>query len=76
MFRAFERWTRKDTGGYATITNVNQVSGMHIHPCASAVASDCAHEKTIWPGHDTPAAPPIPTFLQSKPDIHLLLQAG
>lgn len=29
MFRAFERWTRKDTGGYATVTNVNQVSGMH-----------------------------------------------
>jgi hypothetical protein len=26
MFRAFERWTRRDTGGYATVTNVNSVS--------------------------------------------------
>lgn len=26
MFRAFERWTRRETGGYATVTNVNSVS--------------------------------------------------
>lgn len=25
MFRAFERWTRRETGGYATVTNVNSV---------------------------------------------------
>jgi len=28
MFRAFERWTRLDSGGYATINNVNAVSSV------------------------------------------------
>jgi hypothetical protein len=34
MFRAFERWTRLETGGYATLSNVNSVRGASTPACS------------------------------------------
>jgi hypothetical protein len=58
MFRAFERWTRRESGGYATVTNVNSVS---LQACAQDAAT---HSPEVDPFFV--AALPISGVLQQQ----------
>lgn len=55
MFRAFERWTRLESGGYATINNVNAVSVfegvelicLHMIAAPAGRVLTCLHHITL-----------------------------